>query len=267
MHMIKLKSPNNVINMNAVLVDTFLGLIPNGIELLYEQERMMNPNAVFRECFGRFVKRCGRTLTLAEDRETNQTAIMADDRHPTMGFEVLTSCLFRDVTFARPLRSPNYRQRQFQQWRPHTQPHGTLHRRVQDVDHPRQRPQQDERLHLIRNCIIHLSVPASQHGYGMAATDDDASTPPLADAVSKFGTAHAATQESLRYNTAAMRGQLQMLCLVIGSGQPPRRWRLQRGRWRQRRRQPRQPPPVKRFENWNDCQTHGHGGDKDSSYG
>jgi len=111
-----------------------------------------------------------------------------------------------------------------------------------------------------------LSVPASQHGYGMAATDDDASTPPLADAVSKFGTAHAATQESLRYNTAAMRGQLQMLCLVIGSGQPPRRWRLQRGRWRQRRRQPRQPPPVKRFENWNDCQTHGHGGDEDSSY-
>ena len=176
--------------MNAALVDTFLGLIPNGIELLYEQERMMNPNAVFRECFDRFVKRCGRTLTLAEDRETNQTAIMAADRHPSMGFEVLTSCLFRDVTFARPLRSPNYRQRQFQQWRPHTQPHGTLHRRVQDVDHPRQRPQQDERLHLIRNlpgerganCIIHLSVPASQHGYGMAATDDDASmgwpTPP-----------------------------------------------------------------------------------------
>ena len=53
MHRIKLKSPSNVINTNAALVDTFLGLIQNASELLYEQERMMNPNAVFRECFDR----------------------------------------------------------------------------------------------------------------------------------------------------------------------------------------------------------------------
>ena len=45
------------------------------------------------------------------------------------------------------------------------------------------------------------SIPASQHGYGMAATDDDAPAS-LTDAVSNFGTAYAATQESLRSNTA-----------------------------------------------------------------
>ena len=40
-----------------------------------------------------------------------------------------------------------------------------------------------------RQIAAFLSVPASQHGYGMAATDDDAiDALPHADAVSKFGT-------------------------------------------------------------------------------
>ena len=57
----------------------------------------------------------------------------------------------------------------------------------------------------------------------MAATDDDASAS-LTDAVSNFGTAYAATQETLRSNTAnitAIQGQLQMLCQAVGNGQPP----------------------------------------------
>ena len=68
------------------------------------------------------------------------------------------------------------------------------------------------------------SVPASQHGYGMAVTDDDVSAS-LMDAVSNFGTAYAGTQETLQSNTAnitAIQGQLQMLCQAIGNGQPPR---------------------------------------------
>ena len=67
------------------------------------------------------------------------------------------------------------------------------------------------------------SVPASQHSYGMAATDNDASAS-LIDAVSNFGTAYAATQESLQSNTAnimATQGQLQMLCQAVGNGQHP----------------------------------------------
>jgi len=67
------------------------------------------------------------------------------------------------------------------------------------------------------------SVPASQHGYGMAATDDNASAS-LTDAVSNFGTVYTATQESLRSNTAnimAIQGQLQMLCQTVRNDQPP----------------------------------------------
>jgi hypothetical protein len=57
----------------------------------------------------------------------------------------------------------------------------------------------------------------------MAATDDDASAS-LTDAVFNFGTAYAATQETLRSNTVnitAIQGQLQMLCQAVGNGQPP----------------------------------------------
>ncbi len=55
------------------------------------------------------------------------------------------------------------------------------------------------------------------------ANDGDMAS--LTDAVSNFGTAYAATQESLRSNKAnitAIQGQLQMLCQALGNGQPPR---------------------------------------------
>jgi hypothetical protein len=90
-HVILLKTRNDFVNMNVTLIDTLLSLIPMAFKLLYEQERMMDPNAVFHHT------KYGHTS--AEDRETNCTA-MAADWHPSMGFEVLTSCLFRGVTFA-----------------------------------------------------------------------------------------------------------------------------------------------------------------------
>ncbi len=48
-HAILLKTRNDVINMNTVLIDTILSLIPSAFKILYEQERMMDPNAVFRQ--------------------------------------------------------------------------------------------------------------------------------------------------------------------------------------------------------------------------
>ena len=96
-HAILLKTRNDIINMNAALINTLLNLIPSAFKILYEQERMMNPNAVFRQCFNWLIAKYGRTS--AKDRETNRPA-MAADWHPSMGFEVLTSCLFHGITFA-----------------------------------------------------------------------------------------------------------------------------------------------------------------------
>ncbi len=96
-HAIALKIQNNVVNMNTALIDTLLSLIPTAFKILYEQERMMDPNAVFPQCFNWFIVKYGRTS--AEDRETNCTA-MATNWHPSMGFEVLTLRLFHGNTFA-----------------------------------------------------------------------------------------------------------------------------------------------------------------------
>jgi hypothetical protein len=47
LHTILLKMCNNVVNMNAVFINTLLSLIPMEFKLLYKQEKMMNHNAVF----------------------------------------------------------------------------------------------------------------------------------------------------------------------------------------------------------------------------
>jgi hypothetical protein len=73
------------------------------------------------------------------------------------------------------------------------------------------------------NIASFTATPALQHGYGMNAVEDDASADSLTNAVSNFGTAYAATQESLCNNNTsinAIQGQIQMLCNTIGN-QPP----------------------------------------------
>jgi hypothetical protein len=97
LHAILLKMLNNVINTNVALINTLLSLTLMTFKLLYKQVRMMNPKAVFQQCFDWFVSMYGSTL--AEDHETNRMA-MAPNWHPSMGFEVLTLCHFRGITFA-----------------------------------------------------------------------------------------------------------------------------------------------------------------------
>jgi hypothetical protein len=49
-HAILLKMRNDIINMNTVLINILLSLILMVFKLLYEQEQMMTPNAVFQQC-------------------------------------------------------------------------------------------------------------------------------------------------------------------------------------------------------------------------
>jgi hypothetical protein len=226
MHAIALKTQNDVVNMNTALIDTLLSLIPTAFKILYKQEQMMDPKTVFRQCFDWFVVkyRC----TLAEDCNTNRTA-MAADWHPSMGFEVLTLRLFCGITFASLSRHPITNNdtvnigvhvhnctglfaKEYKAW-------------ILCGDNASKANNFAAFKSFWENAVqiaAFTSVPASQHGYGMAATNKDAEF--LMDVVSNFGTAYAATQESLRSTTAniaAMQGQIQMLCQAIGAGQPP----------------------------------------------
>jgi hypothetical protein len=70
------------------------------------------------------------------------------------------------------------------------------------------------------NIAFFTAIPISQHGYGMNAVEGNASAASLTDAVSNFGAAYPATQESLHNNNAtinAMQGQIQMLCNKTGN--------------------------------------------------
>jgi uncharacterized membrane protein YgcG len=225
-HAIALQTQNNVVNMNTVLINTLLSLIPMAFKILYKQEQMMDPNEVFCQCFDWFVIKYG--CTLAEDHETNCTA-MAADWHPSMGFEVLTSRLFCGVTVASLSRHPITNNdtidigvcilnctglfaKEYKAW-------------ILRGNNASKANNFAAFKSFWENAVqiaAFTSVPANQHGYGMAATDEDAES--LTDAVSNFGMAYAATQESLRSTTAnivAMQGQIQMLCHAIGAGQPP----------------------------------------------
>jgi hypothetical protein len=70
------------------------------------------------------------------------------------------------------------------------------------------------------NIASFTATLALQHSYGMNAVENNASAASLTDAISNFGAAYAATQESQRNkNTSinAMQGQIQMVCNMIVS--------------------------------------------------
>ncbi len=145
---------------------------------------------------------------------------MAADWHPSMGFEVLTSCLFRGITFAslsghpitdkdtvdigvRVLNRTVLFGKEYKAW-------------ILRGDDPNNAIDFAAFKSFWENAVqiaAFTTVPASTHGYGMGLANDD-NTASLTDVVSNFGTAYAATQESLQSNTAnitTIQGQLQML--------------------------------------------------------
>jgi hypothetical protein len=75
--------------------------------------------------------------------------------------------------------------------------------------------------------VNQTSIPAVQHGYGMAAMDDDALLALYSKLLANFGAAYAATQETIKNQAtsmAAMQGQLtniQQFCMAVGQQPPP----------------------------------------------
>ena len=222
------KRCNDVVNMNTALIDAFLDLIPVAFRQSYEQIRMENPNSVFCEMFSWFVTKYGRTS--AEDRAANRNA-MGLEWHPLQGFELLVACLFRGATFANLARYPipdadivDIGIRVLHRTGLFAEEYKAWITRGDDATNSMDFAAFRTFWESAVNIAAFTATPASQHGYGMSATEDDASTTSLTDAVNNFGVAYAATQESLRSNNAtisAVQGQLQMLCNTLGKQPPP----------------------------------------------
>jgi hypothetical protein len=114
--------------------------------------------------------------------------------------------------------------------------------------------------------VNQTSILAAQHGYGMAAMDNNALHVSYSKLLANFGTAYAATQETSKTQAtsmAAMQGQLtniQQFCMAVGQQPPPTiyapphtatahvqqlprqmQWRWARRRFQQRQRRWRLP--------------------------
>jgi hypothetical protein len=89
--------------MNAALSDMFLTNLPKLIHDGYDPIRMGLPNTVFLHMFDWFIKKYG--ITMAKKREENQQQMAADWQH-TDGFEQLIMRLFLGTFYASAARYP-----------------------------------------------------------------------------------------------------------------------------------------------------------------
>ena len=173
--------------------------------------------------FAWFVMSYGRTT--AKDCKTNCTA-MAMEWHLTIGFKLLIACLFRGTMFAKLVQSTPSPARTLlilafvssvalaSSWMEYK----AWVKQGNNISNSMNFAAFCSFWGGAMNIVLFTATKATQHGYGMNAAKDDASTTLLTDAISKFGAAYAATQETLHNNNAAinsMQGQIQMICSTI----------------------------------------------------
>jgi hypothetical protein len=188
---------------------------------------MKQPNMVFLHMFDWFITKYGKTTT--EDREENRQR-MAADWHPSNGFEPLATRLFIGASYASATRYPRDNRNvigislrvikgcgmyseEYKNW----------------IARENKTPPIRETINSIKEywadaiaLVKQTAAPASQHGYGMAAMDDDASIASYSESLANFGAAYAAMQESMKSQAttmAAMQGQLtniQQFCMAVG---------------------------------------------------
>ena len=139
---------------------------------------MENPNSVFHEMFAWFITKYGRTS--AEDRAANRNA-MALEWHPLQGFELLVARLFCGATFAnlakypipdndivdigiRVLHRTGHFAKEYKAWIT----------RGDDATNLMNFAAFRAFWETAVNIAAFTATPASQHGYSMAAANDNA---------------------------------------------------------------------------------------------
>jgi hypothetical protein len=233
------KTRADIVTMNAALCDVFLENMSASVRASVLQRRLSEPNIVFVDLFLWFVKNYGKTT--AEDREENRRR-MAADWHPTDGFDSLIHRLFTGAGYSssagypmhdadiidiglRVIKRCGMYSEEYKQW----------------IAREAIRPKIVETFSSFKTfwadkiaLVNQTAIPASLHGYGMAAIDDDdASVTSYGESIANFGAAYAATQESIKTQgttIASLQSQLgamQQYCMAV-----------------QQQQQHQPPPPV-----------------------
>jgi hypothetical protein len=275
--------------MNSALADIFLANLPKEICETYKLIRTKNPNMVFLHMFKWFIEKYGKTTT--KDREANRQQ-MAAKWHPADGFEPLATCLFIGASYASAARYPmrerdviNISLRVIKQWGMYSKEYKNW------IACKSKSPPIIEAINSFKEywfgaiaLVNQMAAPVSQHGYGMAAVDNDVLIASYNETLTNFGAAYAAMQETIKSQATSLatkQGQLaniQQFCMAVGQQPlsniytPTQHQRTSNNRGIRQNgkgqggggsgggnQQPTwyAPTPYKRWENWNYCHTHG----------
>jgi hypothetical protein len=288
-HALDQKTRADIITMNSALAVIFLANLPKTICKTYEPIWMKNPNTVFLHMFEWFIKKYGKTTT--EDHEANRQR-MAAKWHPANSFEPLATRLFIGASYASPVQYPMRERnvidiglriikrcrmysKEYKNWIARESESPSIVKRIDSFK---------EYWSGAFALVNQTATLASQHGYGMAAVDNDASITSYNKTLANFGAVYAATQETIKSQAtslAAMQGQLaniQQFCTAVNQ-QPPSNIYAPTQHQRTSNnhgircngkgqgsggsgggnQQPTWyvPTPYKHSENWNYCHTHG----------
>ena len=183
--------------------------------------------------FDWFIKNDGKSTT--KDCEENRQQ-MAPDWHPFNGFEPLATRLFIGASYASAVRYPmddrdviNIGLRVIKHCGMHSKEYKNWIARKNESLPIREMI--DSFKEYWANMIVlvnQTAAPALQHGYNMAAMEDDTLIASHSESLANFGAAYAATQESMKAHQtttmATMQGQLtniQQFCMAVGQQPPP----------------------------------------------
>jgi hypothetical protein len=189
------------------------------------------PNTVFLHMFDWFIKKYG--VTMAEEREENRQR-MAADWQPTDGFKQLVTRLFLGASYAsaarylmeerdindiglRMIKRCGMYAKEYKAW--------IGIKNAGQLANPRVKQMLNSFKGFWSNAITlvkQMSILASQHGYSMAAMDDNGSSIALySKSLATFGAAYAATQELVKSQAdsistiQAQLAGLQQFCMAV----------------------------------------------------
>ncbi len=191
-----------------------MNLLLWGAETWSLHKSQLDQLKVFLHIFDWFITKYGKTTT--KDREENRQQ-MAADWHPSNDFEPLVTRLFIGASYESAARPPmdnrdvidiglcvisrcRMYSEEYKNW----------------IARENESPPITEMINSFKEYwanVIPLAnqtaAPASQHGYGMAAIDDDALIASNREPLANFGATYATTQESMKSQAttmAAMQG-------------------------------------------------------------
>jgi hypothetical protein len=164
---------------------------------------MKQPNTVFLHTFDRFIGKYGKMTT--EDRKENRQR-MAADWHPSDGFEPLATCLFIGASYAsaacypmedcdiidiglRVIKCCSMYSKEYKGWIVQENKLPPITKTVETFKN-----YWSEAITLVNQ----MASPAVQHNYSMTAMDNNATCASYGETIANFGTAYAATQETMK---------------------------------------------------------------------